>query len=283
MKIKNDSPVKDDVPLPVPRIILPGLVEFVAHGTGVGKSLLATFAYWLYLQMGYQVTLVRIESRAVRRDGADIVIDTEAFARAAQLKGGVAGVLQPLFGALTASQAQKKGVVIVDWGGGQSEHRASAYAATRFGATLVRIGISGVTAIVTTATVDHMKQAADNLRMSELIVPEIRRVLVQNRHAGDFIFEPGSNVRATFDSMMHQAKAASIMKIADVDGESWKCCSDAGLTMAQVVAMPIADLMQRLHLDRFLAQACQSQVSAWMESTEESMLKSLADRDAGKP
>jgi hypothetical protein len=281
MKIKNDSPLKNDAPLPVPRVILPAFLEFVAHGTGVGKSLLAMFAYWLYLQMGYRVTLVRIESRGVRRDGADIVIDTEAFARAGQLKGGVAGVLQPLFGALKASQAQKA-AVIVDWGGGQSEHRASAYAATRFGATLAAMRIPAVTAIVTTATVDHMKQAADNLRTSELIAPEIRRVLVQNRHAGDFIFEPGSGVRATFDSMMHEAKAASIMKIADVDGESWKCCSDAGLTMAEVVAMPVADLAQRLHLDEFLATACQSQVAAWMASTEQSMLKSLAERDADK-
>jgi hypothetical protein len=281
MKIEKNSPPKNDSPPPIPRVILPNFLEFVAHGTGVGKSLLAMFACWLYLQMGYRATLVRIESRGVRRDGADIVIDTEAFDRASQLKGGAAGVLQPLFGALETARAET-GAVILDWGGGQSEHRASAYAATRFGATLAAMGISGATAIVTTATVDHMKQAADNLRTSELIAPELHRVLVQNRHAGDFIFEPGSGVRAAFDSMMHEAKAASIMKIADVDGESWKCCSDAGLSMAEVVAMKVADLAPRLHLDKFLATACQSHVAAWMASTRQSMLKSLADRNATK-
>jgi hypothetical protein len=277
MKIKAP-----DAPLPIPRTILPTFLEFVAHGTAVGKSTAATFAHWLYLQMGYQATLIRIESRGVRRDGADIVIDTEAFARAKQTTAGVAGVLKPLYGTLNAARANK-GAVIVDWGGGQSEHRAAAYAATRFGATLVSMGISGVTAIVTTATVDHMNQAANNLRTSELVVPEIRRVLVQNRHAGDFIFDEGTRVRAAFDSMMLEAKAASIIKINDVDGESWKACSDAGLSMAQVLAIKnIADLAQRLHVDEFIATAVQSQVAAWVSSTRQSMLKALADHDATK-
>jgi hypothetical protein len=271
--------IKTEAPLSLPRVILPSFLEFVAFGTGVGKSLLAAFAYWIYLQAGYQPTLVRIESRAVRRDGADIVIDTEAFARAAQLPGGVAGVLQPLFSVLKSAQAERN-AVIVDWGGGQSEHRNAAYAATRFGSTLAAMGIPAVTAIVTTAALDHMKQATENLATSALVAPEIRRVLVQNRHDGDFNFEPGSSVRATFDKMMEAAKGASIMKVADVDGESWKRCEDAHLTMAEVVALDIDELAQRINLDEFLATACQSQVAAWMTSTEQSMLRVLAGRDA---
>jgi hypothetical protein len=262
-------------------VVLPRFLEFVAHGTSVGKSLLAAFAYWLYLQTGYQPTLVRIESRAVRRDGADIVIDTEAFARSSQLPGGVAGVLQPLFSALKLAQTERS-ALILDWGGGQSEHRAKAYAATRFGERLVALGIPAVSMIVTTAGIDHMQQATENLATSALIAPQIRRVLVQNRHKGDFQFESGSSVRITFDKLMEAAKDASIMKVNDVDGESWTRCESAHLTMAEVVAMAIPELAERIKLDEFLATACQSQVAAWMTSTEQAMLRVLAGRDAAK-
>lgn len=271
---------KSKRPIP-PDVVLPRFLEFVAHGTSVGKSLLAAFAYWIYLQMGYQPILVRIESRAVRRDGADVMIDTEAFARSSQLPGGVAGVLQPLFSALKLAQTERT-AVILDWAGGQSEHRSTAYAATRFGERLTAMGIPAVTAIVTTAAVDHMKQAAENLTTSALISPQIRRVLVQNRHKGGFDFELGSSVRIAFDKLMEAATDAAVMTVNDVDGESWKRCDDAHLTMAEVVAMDIAELAERLNIDEFLATACQSQVAAWMTSTEQAMLRVLAGRDAAK-
>ena len=264
------------------RPMLPHFLEFVAHGTSVGKSLLATFACLIYVQLGYQPILIRIESRAVRRDGADVAIDTEDFARSAQLPGGVAGVLQPLFSAL-GSAKEERTAVILDWGGGQSDHRYRAYAATRFGERLAAMGIPAVSAIVTTAAADHMKQAVENLRTSALIAPQIRRVLVLNRHEGRFDFAAGSGVRATFDTLLEAAKDVAIMKVEDVDGESWKRCDDAQLTMAEVVGMDIPALAAHLNIDEFIAAACQSQVSAWMMSTEQAMLRALAGHNAETP
>src|SRR5260221_12344940 len=69
------------------RPMLPRFLEFVAHGTSVGKSLLATFACLIYVQLGYQPILIRIESRAVRRDGADVAIDTEDFCEIGTVAG----------------------------------------------------------------------------------------------------------------------------------------------------------------------------------------------------
>ncbi len=144
------------------------------------------------------------------------------------MPGGVAGVLQPLFSAL-GSAKEERTAVILDWGGGQSDHRYKAYAATRFGERLAAMGIPAVSAIVTTAAADHMKQAVENLRTSALIAPQIRRVLVLNRHEGRFDFAAGSGVRATFDTLLEAAKDVAIMKVEDVDGESWKGCDEAPL------------------------------------------------------
>jgi hypothetical protein len=73
------------------------------------------------------------------------------------------------------------------------------------------------------------------------------------------------------------------MKVEDVDGESWKRCGDAQLTMAEVVGMDIPALAAHLNIDEFIAAACQSQVSAWMMSTEQAMLRALAGHNAETP
>src|SRR5579875_980303 len=108
-------------------------VEFFSTASHVGKSLMSTFTTLLLRQLGYKVVLVRIESKAVRSTDADIHIASEDFADAARLPGAEAAVLRPLYNALKiAANDQAKPVVIVDWAGGLSLHRAKIYAATRF-------------------------------------------------------------------------------------------------------------------------------------------------------
>jgi hypothetical protein len=266
---------------PPSTIVLPRFLEFVAHATAVGKSLLAAFAYMFYLQHGYQPILVRIESRAVRRSGADILIDTEDFAQSSRLPGGVAGVLRPLFPALDRARNERV-AVIVDWGGGLSDYRHQAYAATRFGERLAGMGIPGVSAIVTTSAADRMAQATENLGTSARIAPQISRRLILNRRAGPFHFVPGSEQRRTFEALQKAAEGVQIMKIDAVAGESWKMCDDSNLTMAEVIAMDIPELAARLREDEFIATACQTQVAAWWESTEAEMLRTLTLRHGAK-
>ena len=66
---------------------------------------------------------MRIESRAVRWDGAEILIDSEDFAQFLKLPGGVASVLRPLFPALKCAKKEERTAAIVDWGGELSAYR----------------------------------------------------------------------------------------------------------------------------------------------------------------
>jgi hypothetical protein len=261
------------------RVVLPRFLEFGAHASAVGKSLLAAFACALYRQHAYEPVLIRIESRAVRRDGADILIDSEDFAQSSRLPGGVAGVLRPMFPALDRAAKNERVAVIMDWGGGLSDYRHQAFAATRFGERLSGMGIPGVSAIVTTSGADRMVQATENLRTSAIIAPQISRCLILNRRAGPFNFVSGSEQRATFEALQNVAEGVPIMKVDAVAGESWKMCDDSNLTMAEVIALDIPTLAARLREDEFIATACQTQVAAWWESTEAEMLRVLALRN----
>jgi hypothetical protein len=262
-----------------PPIMLPRFLEFAASATAVGKTLLAAFSRMFYRQHGYQPILVRIESRAVRRDGADILIDSEDFAQSSKLPGGVAGVLRPLFPALESARKEERTAVIVDWGGGLSAYRRQAFAATRFGERLASMGIRGMSAIVTTSAADRMTQAAEALRTSAMIAPQISRCLVLNRRAGPFNFVAGSEQRITFEALQEAAEGVPIMKVDAVAGESWKMCDDSNLTMAEVIAMDIPALAARLREDEFIATACQTQIAAWWESTEAEILRVLTLRN----
>jgi hypothetical protein len=270
---------KSKTTTPTPKIELPRFLEFFAYATAVGKSLLAAYVFMLYQQCGYEPILVRIESRAVRRDGATITIDSEDFAQSSKLPGGVAGVLRPLFAALELAKKEERVAVIVDWGGGLSAYRMQAFAATRFGERLAGMGIPGMSAIVTTSAADRMAQAAEALSTSATVAPQISRCLVLNRRAGNFNFVAGSEQRVTFEALQKAAEGVPTMRIDVVAGESWKACEDSNLTMAEVIAMDIEALAAKLREEEFIATACQTQIAAWWESTEAEMLRVLTLRN----
>src|SRR5260370_26259913 len=91
--------------------------------TTLFRSLLATTAALVYRQAGYDVTMVRIESKLIKHREADIFIATENFAQAAALVGGLAGVVDPLFETFETIKPGKS-ALIFDLGCGQVDHRA---------------------------------------------------------------------------------------------------------------------------------------------------------------
>ena len=171
-------------------------IEFVSTASHVGKSMLSTFVALLLRQLGHKVLLVRIESKAVRSAFADIHIDSEDFAGAARLPGGEVAVLRPLYDALQkAVQDDAKPVVIVDWAGGLSAHRAKIHAATRFDDRLADIGMRGRTMVLTTSLSDRMRQAAELIAQTRTITPALDVALVLNHRVGNFRFVEGSDER----------------------------------------------------------------------------------------
>jgi hypothetical protein len=262
-------------------IKLPSFLEIAGHGTGLGKSLLATTAALVYRQAGYDVTMVRIESKLIKHREADIFIATENFAQAAALVGGLAGVVDPLFETFKTIKPGKS-VVIVDWGGGQADHRAQIFVATRFGERLKAMGISATSVVVTTNAPNDMAQAAELLRTSATIAPDINRCLALNRRRGSFTFLDGSEQSRVNRRLRDEAKGARTFEVRAVGGESWKVCDEAGMSMPEVIESDLETLSARIAQNQFIAGACQIEVAAWYAATEAELLRVLALPNAAK-
>ena len=213
------------------------------------------------------------------REG-DIFIATEDFAQAAGLVGGLSGVVEPMLEAFETIKPGK--AVIVDWGGGQADHRAQIFVATRLGDYLKEMGISATSVIVTTNAAGDMARAAELLHTSAMIAPDVHRCLALNRRRGSFAFVNGSEQSRVYGLLRDEAMSARTFEIRAVGGESWKVCDEAGMSMPEVIASDIATLAARIARNRLIAGACQTEVAAWYSATETELLRVLAQPNAAK-
>jgi 5-methylcytosine-specific restriction endonuclease McrA len=255
-------------------VSLPNILEFCGHGTGLGKSLLATTAETLYRHHGYDVAMIRIESRQILHRGEHIAIPTENFARAATLVGGVSAVVEPVFAAVKSLKAGERRAVIIDWAGGHANHRSEIYAATRFGQRILARGLTTLSTVVTTNTSADMVHAASLLETSRQILPEAGLRLALNRRRGSFNFLSGSE-QARAIALCHATGVPSF-EIRAVGGECWKICDESGLTMSEVIRMDVDQLAERLRSDDFIAAAIQTEVAAWYSASLSELEKTLA-------
>jgi hypothetical protein len=286
----NDTPI-DEAPIeavPIDLVqfaLIYRFIEFVSTASHVGKSMLSTFVALLLRQLGHKVLVVRIESKAVRSPLTDIHIASEDFADAARLPGGEVAVLRPLYDALQkAAQDDAKPVVIVDWAGGLSSHRAKIFAATRFDDRLADVGMRGRTMVLTTSLSDRMRQAAELIGQTRTITPTLDVALVLNRRVGHFRFVEGSDERQIHEELLKAAKGCPVIKIPPITGETWKVCEAAGLSMTDTIELPLRELAQRLGGENaWLASAFQMQVAAWWQSSEREMLRALGAANAAAP
>lgn len=257
-------------------------VEFIATASHVGKSLMSTFVALLLRQLGQKVVLVRIESKAVRSTDGDIHIGSEDFADAARLPGAEAAVLRPLYNALkVAAKDEAKPVVIVDWAGGLSLHRAKIYAATRFDDRLTAVGMRGLAVVVTTNLADRMRQATELVTQTRTITPELDVALALNYRVGPFRFVEGSEERRIFQGLQKAARGLSVINIPAIPGETWKTCEAAGLTMTDTIELPLPELEQRLGGENeWMASAYQMHMRSWWLRAEREMLQVLGGANA---
>jgi hypothetical protein len=272
---KNSSAVTE---LPDVHKLKYRFIETSAPGTHVGKTFLALYICALYSLWGYRPILVTVESKKVDRKG-DVVIHTEDFAHSGTLLGGPAGVLRKFWEVLAESANDPKAVIVMDWGGGLANYRNEIYASTGFGAQLQKMGIQGLSLILTTNESDRMKHATENLRISAQVAAELDRCLVLNEMSGPFAFAASSAQNREFIELQNAATGASTLKLRAVTGESWKYCSNANLTMRQVIDMSVEELAARLNENLFIATACQAQVAAWWLSAEKAIQPILMSAD----
>lgn len=266
-----------------PKINLVDLVEIGSDGTSIGKSTLAYRATHLYREVGRPVTSVRIESSRRRgQDNAaatDIFIPLEEFTTAAARTGGLVGVLSPLFQAIM--QIRQTGrAVIVDWPGGTAAHRLEVLAATNFDATLARMGIRGMSIIMTSSSAEHMGQAERYLKGLEKVVPSLPRALGLSGRNGPFDWPKQSEQAEAFARLKTVAGDIPRLTIPLVEGRALQVCSDAGIDIASALMMPSDRLATRLGLHEFAATACASELAVWWESTGAELRKMLEVKHA---
>lgn len=286
----SDIPIDDTttkiVPIEVAQFaLIYQFIEFISVASHVGKSLMSTFVALLLRQLGLKVLLIRIESKAVSSTDADIHIASEDFADAARLPGAEVAVLRPVYAALQkAAKDDAKTVVIVDWAGGLSSHRAKIYAATRFDDRLASVGMRGLSVATTTSLSDRMRQAAELVTQTRTITPNLDVALALNHRVGPFRFIEGSEERRIFQGLQKAAEGLSVVRIPAIPGETWKTCEAAGLTMIDTIKMPLSELEKRLGgEDAWLASAYQMQVAAWWRSSEREMLRILGEANVAEP
>jgi hypothetical protein len=253
--------------------------ELTAAGTAVGKSLTAIFLAALLRMAGYSVCLVRIESRAANRQGADLMVDAEDFSQSARLPGASAAVLRPLFLALQQAAGSENSIVIIDWGGGLTSYRNEAFTATRFDERLAAWGMRGLSIVPTTSAVDRMEQAAEVLAKTALVVPGMDRLLILNRRLADFSFVTGSADRRAYEKLRAASEGIPTIEIPAVAGESLKTCEDAGLAMRDVIAADVAQLARQLGEIEPIAAAIQSHIAAWWAASERQLMNIIRAPD----
>lgn len=262
---------------------LPQVIELSADATAVGKTTAAWRIRHHFDQHGIKTVMVTIESRGVTRSQAyrrnDIFISTEDFKRASELPGGIVGVLEPLYAAIEQAGGTDS-IVIVDWAGGQAQARLEALAATQFDQRLAELNIVGLSVIVTTAAIDKMRQAAENLTQTQAVAPGLQRALLLNARGGAFDFIPNSAAAGAYKGLLKAAQGAKVIRFPAIEGESWQECQQAGLSMLAVIKSTPADLAAKTKLNRFTAAACCNEIRAWYKLTEASLSLVLPFRAA---
>jgi hypothetical protein len=266
--------------MPLTESNLPLVVEFTADATGVGKTLAALRIRHHLDQAGIHNVLVRIESRGVGqplRQG-DVFIAVEDFANAARMAGGLAGVLAPMSAAIIAA-ARNRSVVLVDWAGGLAQHHLEHLAQTRFDEQLAGMHVTGLCIGVTTNRLEHMRQAAANLRAVATTAPGMHRGLLLNSRFGTFNFIAGSQPATAYRDLLKAAQNdCALLRFPAVVGESWKTAEDAKLTLPEVVRCSPSVFAKRTGLDPFTAAACITEVGAWLDLTREELQRVLRFR-----
>jgi len=271
-------------PTPAQNPVLADVIEFVGDPTSVGKTTLALRSCHLLREAGRHVTLVRIESARRRNDAkwvADrqIFIETEVFADAANRNAGVVGVLEPVFEAILGIN-KVKDAVIIDWAGGLSTHRLEVLAATGFDNVLGAMQLRAISAVVTTNSVEHLRQAESYLHRLKTIAPEMQHSIVLSCKSGSFTFPKGSEQGAAFSNLMREVGDAPFVRIPLAAGRALSIVNDAGIDPALAMIEPVQDLARRLKTHVFAASALQSELALWWNDTEHELRKIIGGHDA---
>lgn len=264
---EKKKPVRIDLKRPL-------FVEIVGQGSGMGKSLLADRVRDFLRGASVPTHLIRIESDRLDlglREG-DIHIPSEQFARAADMKGGLAGVVQPVFTAILGLE-QDGGAVVVDWASGLSNHREKIAAATMLDHELATSGISHICLVVTTRDPDRMNEALALIRRHRAELPSAKIILALNAYGGDFDFALRSEQGDIYMRLLEEAGRENVWRVPVVEGLSLQTVAVLGKNLPEIIASNPREVAEKLKLDRYIANTCLSYIAAFHMATEVGLQK----------
>lgn len=246
---------------------LPLLIEVVAQGSGIGKSLVSERIRDHLRELLYSTAFVKIESQRLDlalRPG-DIHIASEEFARSGELVGGLVGVVKPLFAAIEKIGHGR--AIIVDWPSGLAQHRRNIVAATLLDHELKEAGVAHHVFIVTTKDLDRMREAQALVKSTAEDLPSARVVLVLNDHAGTFEFARGSIGAKIYDELVKAVGPDQILAVPLAAGLVLQTFAPLGRDLSAIEALPPREVAAKLGLDRYLTNASLTHLAAFTTAT----------------
>ena len=261
-------------------------IDVSADATGLGKSLIAGRLADHLMDCGLPVTYVRIESRRVttgqRPD--EVFIATEEIARSHLMPGGIVGVLAPAFDAAERlAVGDAPGAVVIDWAGGLGGHRLEALAASGIGDFLHVHGVVAISAVVTTAVVERLEEAASVLAATADYAPALQRLLVLNHRIGGFDAPATTPVGRATASLLAAHGASPVLEMPRIAGDSWAYLQSLGLSLGETVRLAAGDVAERLGCSTMLAHACLAHCAAWHTALGERLDRLGFFREVSQP
>jgi hypothetical protein len=158
-------------------------------------------------------------------------------------------------------------------------------AATNFDTILARMGIRGMSIVMTSSSAEHMGQAERYLKGLEKVVPNLPRALGLSGRNGPFDWPKQSEQAEAFARLNTVAGDIPRLTIPLIQGRALQVCSDAALDVASAMMLPSDRLASRLGVHEFAATACASELAVWWDRTGAELRNMLEVKhaDAGVP
>lgn len=198
--------------------------------------------------LGPEVVTIRIDPRAARKDPS---LELRAFT--------------PLYHSLERAAAEK-GLAIVEFGANMSDRGALWAGMVDLEEELEQMGMTPLVVTPFGTSPESMRLGAR--AASEWLgkAPKARLVFIENERDGLIEdLHPMSDAAAAYrDTIMPLRSRATVLRMPLIEGSSWRIFEAAGVRLADVVSLPIAEIMKLTGLPKPEAKIARGDIAAWL-------------------
>jgi hypothetical protein len=198
--------------------------------------------------LGPDVVTIRIDPKAARKDPS---LEQRAFT--------------PLYQSLEASAAEK-GLAIVEFGANMSERGAFWAGMVDLEEELDQMGMTPLIITPYGTSPESMRLGARAATGWLKKLPRARLVLIENERDGLIQdLHPASDAAAAYrEAIVPLRPHATVLRMPLIEGSSWRLFESAGVRPADVVTLPIAEIMKLTGLPKPEAKIARGDIAAWL-------------------